>query len=302
MSHKATNWAIEQRGLKPTAKVVLFHLADRHNPDNGCFPSQERLATDCEISRASLNKQLALLEAQGLLRRIQRRSETTKRQLSTRYVFAFEDGFDETPPAPMPTPVDDNTNDQALQLGLELPCPEIGHGAVSSFDVKPCPENDESRVQNLDTNFVREPLREPCVCGDAADIENGFREFWEVYPRKRDLTKSKALFEMATIGGVRIKVILNAAKRYRAENTGNKAMYLAYSDNWLDARRWEDYPDDAEVKAPNSVIDDMATFWAKKIKGNAYIPATAISREVAVCMIGNGLVLESDLRRVGVLL
>ena len=55
MSHKATLWAIEQRGLKPTTKIVLWHLCDRFNPDFGCFPSQARLAADCEISRSTLN-------------------------------------------------------------------------------------------------------------------------------------------------------------------------------------------------------------------------------------------------------
>jgi hypothetical protein len=31
MSHEATNWAIKQRGLKPTTKIVLWHLCDRFN-------------------------------------------------------------------------------------------------------------------------------------------------------------------------------------------------------------------------------------------------------------------------------
>mgnify|MGYP000131343268 FL=1 len=53
MSHEATNWAIKQRGLKPTTKIVLWHLCDRFNPDYGCFPSQDRLAHDCEISRST---------------------------------------------------------------------------------------------------------------------------------------------------------------------------------------------------------------------------------------------------------
>ncbi|WP_369682753.1 helix-turn-helix domain-containing protein [Roseovarius sp. M141] len=70
MSHEATNWAIKQRGLKPTAKIVLWHLCDRFNPDYGCFPSQARLAHDCEISRATLNRHLDGLEARGLIRRI----------------------------------------------------------------------------------------------------------------------------------------------------------------------------------------------------------------------------------------
>ena len=40
MSHKATVWAIQQRGLKPATKIVLWFLCDRHNPDFGCFPTQ----------------------------------------------------------------------------------------------------------------------------------------------------------------------------------------------------------------------------------------------------------------------
>ena len=34
MSHKATVWAIQQRGLKPATKIVLWFLCDRHNPDS----------------------------------------------------------------------------------------------------------------------------------------------------------------------------------------------------------------------------------------------------------------------------
>ena len=54
MSHRATNWAIQQRGLAPATKLVLWHLCDRHNPDYGRFPSQDQLAADAEISRAEL--------------------------------------------------------------------------------------------------------------------------------------------------------------------------------------------------------------------------------------------------------
>ena len=67
MSHRATNWAIKQRGLKPATKIVLWHLADRHNPDIGCFPSQERLADECEMSRSTLNLHLKKLENLGVV-------------------------------------------------------------------------------------------------------------------------------------------------------------------------------------------------------------------------------------------
>ncbi|MFC6490709.1 helix-turn-helix domain-containing protein [Nitratireductor sp. GCM10026969] len=137
MSHDATNWAIKQRGLKPAAKVVLWNLCDRYHPDNGCFPNQDTLARDCEMSRSTLNDHLAALEAAGLIRREQRRDSRTKRQKSTVYRFAFEPDFH------------------------EKPCPETGHGAVSENGAEPCPENGESRVRNPDANPVREPVKEP---------------------------------------------------------------------------------------------------------------------------------------------
>ena len=66
MSHRATNWAILQRGLKPATKIVLWHLCDRHNPDFGCSPTQARLAADAEMSVSALNEHLAKLEGAGL--------------------------------------------------------------------------------------------------------------------------------------------------------------------------------------------------------------------------------------------
>jgi hypothetical protein len=175
MSHEATNWAIRQRGLKPTTKIVLWHLCDRFNPDYGCFPSQVRLAEDCEISRSTLNEHLGHLEAAGLLRRVPRIHPVTKRQMPTRYILGFEPSFAPDDPDPCPETghgdfsLDDIAHDGAKSgdeaLDLPEPCPETGHGrhdrAVSGFDPDPCPENAPSRVRNPDTNPVREPLSKP---------------------------------------------------------------------------------------------------------------------------------------------
>ncbi len=117
--------------MAPATKVVLWHLCDRHNPDYGCFPSQDQLAADAEISRASLNVHLDKLEQAGLIRRERRLAEDTKRQRTTRYFLGFEEEF-----APNP-------------------CPDSGHGSAP----EPCPDFAKSRVQNLDTNPVsKEPV------------------------------------------------------------------------------------------------------------------------------------------------
>ena len=101
MSHKATNWAIQQRGLMPATKLVLWYLCDRHTPDFGCYPSQDQLADDAEISRASLNTHLRKLEEAGLIRRHRRAEQGTHRRKSTRYLLGFEDDF---PQKPCPNP------------------------------------------------------------------------------------------------------------------------------------------------------------------------------------------------------
>ncbi|MGO8091016.1 helix-turn-helix domain-containing protein [Rhizobium leguminosarum] len=93
MSHDATNWAIKQHGIKPALKVVLWNLCDRYHPDNGCFPSQETLAADWEVSRSALNTHLDELEARGLIAREQQRARGTNRMERTRYSFAFEADF-----------------------------------------------------------------------------------------------------------------------------------------------------------------------------------------------------------------
>lgn len=158
MSHAATNWAITRRGLKPAARIVLWHLADCHNPKLGCFPSQEWLAEACEMSRSTVNLHLEKLEEAGLIRRAAGRCPETGKQLPTQYVLGFEIA---------------ESREESTK-----PCPEIGHGreveTVSENGVGPCPKNADIRVRNSDSNPVREPVKEPVkererVRGDAGE-------------------------------------------------------------------------------------------------------------------------------------
>lgn len=179
MSHEGTTWAILQRGLKPATKLVLWHLCDRHNPDYGCFPSQDRLAHDAEVSRATLNRHLDVLEDAGLIRRIQRIHPVTRRQLSTRYLLGFKEGFTTIStkscpemrhgPEAAPQTGDVVEETETTPFDGASPCLKLGHGisgkAVSHFSTKPCLNFDESRVSKRDTNLVSEPLREPTRAG-----------------------------------------------------------------------------------------------------------------------------------------
>ena len=69
MSHFATNWAIQQRGFDAATKVLLWRLADCHNPAQGCFPTQAYLVDPSELSRVSVNRHLAIFEQRRLILR-----------------------------------------------------------------------------------------------------------------------------------------------------------------------------------------------------------------------------------------
>ncbi|MEN8892733.1 MAG: helix-turn-helix domain-containing protein, partial [Planktotalea arctica] len=153
MSHAATNWAIQQRGLKPATKIVLWHLCDRHNPDFGCFPTQVRLAEDAEMSISSLNDHLKKLEVHG---RIQCQDHRTKRRQATRYILGFEM---HNPQGPLPE-IGDGPHGTEWANDAE-PCPEFGDGANSEFGAVPSPKKRQSHLQNSETNPVREPLSKP---------------------------------------------------------------------------------------------------------------------------------------------
>lgn len=131
MSHDATNWAIKQRGLKPSAKVVLWHLCDRYHPDQGCFPSLDTLADDCEMSRRSVQDQIEILVAAGLVT-VEKMPRDGGRLPKNRYRFAFEKNSE--------------------SLGQNLP---KAKSALGKETTPPLAKSDKNLGQNLPTNPVR---------------------------------------------------------------------------------------------------------------------------------------------------
>ena len=292
MSHEATAWAFKQTGLRPSAKLVLLTLADCHNPAGGCFPTQAFIADRCEMNRDTVNVQLSILEDRGLIRRIRTIDPKSKRQRPTRYKLGCEADFhadrdDTSAGAEAKNPVSEKSTRAAK--------------AVSENPAEPCRNSRQSRVGNSDSNLVREPVMNLCAnAGHIPQSGDCFEYFWNVHPRPRDRARSKELFEAAVTTGVSPDRITRAAQRYRAENASNLRQYVAYSDNWLKANRWEDYPDTPDVAAPNGDLGNMAVFWAANIKAGRYIPQNGIGAEVAHIMLANGLVTEDQLRKAGV--
>jgi len=340
MSHDATNWAIQRRGLKPTTKIVLWHLCDRYNPDFGCFPSQDRLAHDCEISRSTLNEHLDRLEAEHLLRRVPRIDPVTKRQMPTRYILGFEEGFAPDDPEPCP-----ETGHGFLLVGYDAetplenptatanpaePRPEIAHGnlqkAVSGFCPDPCPENAESRVRNPDTNLVREPLSKPVkeeegATARKADFDRFFAElvsalgfaanaalpaWWQGWPARTHVRRWRDDL------GLSEARIIETATETRADHPnppdGPKAL-----DRFMERAAQRDAQAAAAQangqrpkrarkrdKITRTSPDELAAYYANLVNSDGFLPANMISNTIRDGLLARGLVTPERLSQRGV--
>jgi len=71
VSFAAIKWALEVSAggeIPPAAFAVLMVLADHHNPEHGCFPSQETLIKRVGLSPRHIRNQLRWLEKRGLIK------------------------------------------------------------------------------------------------------------------------------------------------------------------------------------------------------------------------------------------
>ena len=321
MSHKATVWAIQQRGLKPATKIVLWFLCDRHNPDFGCFPTQARLADDAEMSISALNEHLARLQELRLIHRVRAQDPHTHKRLATRYILGFEDGF---PPEPTPETVDGFAGTD--EEHSSDPTPDSGHGAISGFSAKPSPDFAQSHLRNPEINLVREPLSKPVKEEEDArardiDFDRFFAElltalgiaanatlpaWWQGWPARLhvqrwrdDLGLSKdRIIEIAK--GTRSDHPNppdgpKALDRFMERGAQRDPLAAAATANGKKGKR----PNKCEVKLPLS-DDEKAAFYARMVNADGYLPQSSITNTIRDAMLVRGLVTPERLRERGV--
>lgn len=321
MSHLATNWAIQQRGLKPATKLVLWYLCDRHTTDYGCFPSQLQLAQDAELSRSALNEHLLRLEEASLIRRIIRIDPRTKRQQSTRYLLAFEAEF-----ALEPTPESGHGSDETSAEHEGEPSPESGHGPSPDSAHGPCPDLGPSRVRNPDTNSVREQEEEE---EERAGARPGFEDFFGELLRTVGHDPAVWLpgwWKGESAGehvrgwidrlGLSEEQIIETAQAWRRDipeaPDGPKALDRAMAKAAeAAARRRADAAKgvhlriggraakSAKADAPMPSREEILAFYARCVNGDGFFPPNSLSSSIRAELLARGLVTEERLRARG---
>jgi len=325
MSHKATNWAIQRRGLKPATKIVLWHLCDRHNPDFGCFPTQARLAEDAEMSISALNAHLARLEEMRLIHRVRSHDPRTHKRQATRYILGFEGGFPQEP-----TPKTGDGFARTEKEHGDEPTPDSAPKAISGKSAIPSPDFAQSHLRNPETNLVREPLTKPVKEEeDARARDSDFNRFfadllsalgfassatlpawWQGCPARAHVRRwiddlgltEDRIVEVATEtrgdhpnppdGPKALDRFMERAAQRNAQTATNTATDTAKPRKRKQARNADN--------TPRLGPDELAVFYADLVNSDKYLPASMISNVMRDTMLARGLVTPDRLRMRGV--
>ena len=300
MSDLATDWAILQRGLHPAAKLVLWHLCDRHTPGSGCFPSQDQLTADTEISRASLNIQLRRLEEAGLIRRHRRPGQGPKQWKSTRYILGFEADF---PKKPSP--------DSRRKSG-QKPSPDL-----AQTPTKPCPDLEQSHLRILDTNLVRKKETTTARSTHASTHDTHAREAPEMaclaacgeglcVEARAVIQATAPVIDRWLAAGYDLDVdILPVLKARTLRKRDDPIRTWAYftpavarrhAQRTALAAKAKGAGETGSVPKPKPSAYELMVMTADWINSGRYVPPSAVSTSKRAALLAAGLVTEATLR------
>lgn len=325
MSHIATGIVQRRRAGGPTNKAVLMFMAACASDDGtGIWTSKGNMAADLEMSKRTVQRSIEALLGAGLISEIGQRQcrngftveyrinlETIEKLALTRVTLS---PVDTTSRGDTVTPVTQHhrTGDTVTPQGVTEchpnlprtflePCvsPKAPHTQdVENDHGKPCLNSGHGRAQDANACSARDETRVPS--SDTAFDFNAFLSaFTKAYPRIGDSDATEAELRKAIERGADPAHILNAAKAYADEQKGNKRQYVAYSENWLRQKRWEQFAKPGKGYADHEAI---MQFRANEIREGKEWIARYISAAAARELVARALVTEEQCRAVGVTL
>lgn len=75
-----------------------------------------------------------------------------------------------------------------------------------------------------------------------------FVRFWEIYPRIKNKGQARTAWKKALKTGVDPEIIIEGAKHYANERSGQDPTFTAYPGSWLNAEGWTNEPDSPQQR------------------------------------------------------
>lgn len=214
MSLKVMAWAWEQATASSGEKLVLLALADHANDDGQCWPGMERIGQKCGMGKRQVSNHVQRLIEAGLL-------GTTRRCRD-----------------------DHKYSTYLYQLNL-----------TSSGSGVPLGQQQQSSTGPAEAEFRAEPSvenrkDEPSL--SSSSVDDGFAEFWAIYPRKIGKGGARASYRRA-LKKADHKTLMAGLHLYNLTRP-KEAHYICHPTTWLNQERWSDdmntEPETPEVEIP----------------------------------------------------
>lgn len=237
MSIQAVAWAIQTRVGDTALKVLLIAICNYADEDWKCWPSQDRLAHDSEVSKRTIQRALKKLEAQGLVT-IEARRHADGTQASS-MIHIHRDA--------VVTGGQIVTQSGGQTAGSQNE-PAGGQNGGSPVDTK------ESTYKKPSENHQLEPSNGT----SRARAEVFFDEqFWPNYPKRdgsnpKDPARKKII--SVVVSGENPDLILEGLRRLvqdlrRRNRIGTEFVPMAVT--WINRKGWRDDPTDlAAIQRP----------------------------------------------------
>lgn len=227
MSHYMTALAMKQQGLRPATKLVLYWIADHHNSETGdCFPSINRLAVLCEMSRRSVETQITALEDQGLLKRISQYRDTGGKTANS-YLLELTGTLEN---------LDDAQN-------LRMVCEKTAHGDTQNLRMNNLVRRNLGKNKNININTTYQTITE-------------FEKWWDIYPRKVEKYKAATLFSKI-INEVEFDTLIKATEKYAEAVKDKEKKFIPHPTTWLNGRRWNDPLEIPEMDGTKKALEEL---------------------------------------------
>lgn len=237
MSGHALSWAYKQTTGSAAAKAVLVKLADNANDAGVCWPSIERIATETELGRRTVNRKLKELEEAGFLS-VRPRREGQRQATNVYQLHLNSQGARAAP-----------STSQSANGALQ--------GATGASQGV---TDDTLRVSGWHPNPHREPPLEepprepPSVSLPAKrDSEEGFERWWSHVPKKVGKGAARRAYANALKKAI-AEVLLDKMKLYAAARAGQDPHYTKHPATWLNAECWLD----EDVESSGDAGDPLA--------------------------------------------
>lgn len=234
MSLQAMVWAIEVRVGDPILKTLLFALCHHANSQWKCWPSQELLAYETEVSKRTIQRKLEELQEKGLIR-IERRRHSDGTQDNSMIILTGGQ------PVTLMPPVDKNegTGGQKEGVPVDNTCPPVSK--LTRELARELSREETESVANA-TVGGPEPKSDATVFYSAKPSwPHGYQDqFWSRYPNKKAKGAAiKSLEKIARGGKTDWDELMAGLERYIISEEVKRG-FVKHPATWLNAQCWSD--------------------------------------------------------------